>query len=86
MPGGIDAVMLTSEIRYGDFFSRSDALVISWSAVDLMMRSARTPGSIRSTTVDTPRRAAPRADRVCWLSFSWVAGSVAVWWAIPAAC
>ena len=61
MPGGIDAVMLTSEMRYGERFSRSDPLVISWSAVDLMIRSARTPGSIRSTTVETPRRAAPRA-------------------------
>ncbi len=86
IPGGIEAVMLTSEIRYGDCFSRSDVLVISWSAVDLMMRSASTPGSIRSTTVDTPRRAAPRADRVCWPSFSWVAGSAAVRWAMPAAC
>ena len=59
--------MPISEIRYGDFFSRSDALVISWSAVALMMRSARTPGSIRSTTVETPRRAAPIAARACWL-------------------
>jgi len=70
--------MLTSEIRYGDFFCRGDAVVISWSAVDVMIRSARTPGSIRSTTVEAPRRAAPRADLVRWLSFSWVAGSAAV--------
>ena len=60
-PGGIDAVIAISAIRYGERFSRSDALVISWSAVALMMRSARTPGSIRSTTVVTPRRAAPIA-------------------------
>jgi hypothetical protein len=65
IPGGIEAVIATSEIRYGDFFSRSDELVSSWSAVDLMMRSARTPGSIRSTTVVMPRRAAPIACRAC---------------------
>ena len=57
--------MFTSAIRYGDCFSRSEELVISWSAVDLMIRSARTPGSMRSTTVETPRRAAPIAARAC---------------------
>ena len=57
-----------------------------------MMTSASVPGSIRSTTVDTPRRASPTASRACLPSFSWVAGSAAVlvtwdvtWPAAPAA-
>ena len=49
------------------------------------MRSASTLGSIRSTTVETPRRAAPIAARACCPSFSWVAGSAAVVRAMPAA-
>ena len=57
-PGGIEAAIEISLIRYGDCLSRSEVLVISWSAVALMIRSARTPGSMRSTTVET--HAAPR--------------------------
>ena len=77
-PGGIEAEIAISLMRYGDPLFRSDALVFSWSAVALMIRSARVAGSIRSTTVLIPRRAMPIASRACFPSFSWVPGSWAV--------
>ena len=98
-PGGIDAVIEISAIRYGDFLSRSDAFVFSWSAVALMTSSARVAGSIFSTTVAMPLRAWPIASFACLLRRSCMAGSwadrltsvalvraaSAACWALPAA-
>ena len=77
--------MEISAIRYGEPLVRSARLVISWSAVALITRSANTPGSIRSMTVLTPRLAIPTASRAPWLApasprliRSVVAGSLAV--------
>ena len=84
-PGGMDAEIVISEMRYGEPFVRSEVLVISWSAVALMINSASVPGSIRSMTVVTPRLAIPTASRAPlpalarpWLSRSVVPGSPAV--------
>ncbi len=84
-PGGMDAEIEISEMRYGEPFERNALLVISCRAVALTIRSASVAGSIRSMTVLTPRRARPTASRAPWpapdrllLMRSVVVGSLAV--------
>ena len=77
MLGGIAAPMAISAIRYGEPFDRSEAFARSWRDVALMITSARTPGSIRSTAVAMPFLA---SFRDAW-AFCFVAGSRIVAWA-----
>ena len=86
-PGGIEAVMLTSEIRYGDRFSRSDA-------VGHLLERGRLDDEVGQDAgvdpLDDGRDAAAcRAQRRSapdWPSLSCVSGSAAVCVTMPAAC